>query len=213
MSNRNSTPEGSLRPPTLGAGHRLRSSAELPFPVSSGMASRPLRPASEIFTTPITQQEEIMDKATQQWIADIEQYESTLEEMAAATTDQDFKNELNAIEQWFRVLSEAERTAALFALLKQATQVQVRFFIQVLQQVASSHPVSGVLSPANFGDSGKFVYSSSLSRRLSLTLSDDVLCSQASRRAVCWHGAPTGSLCSWAQPLSTSPIPSTKATR
>jgi hypothetical protein len=64
--------------------------------------------------------------------------------------DQDFKDELSAIEQWFRVLSEAERTAALYALLQQTTQVQIRFFIQVLQQMGKSHPMSGVLSPANF---------------------------------------------------------------
>lgn len=90
------------------------------------------------------------DKVTQQWIADIDQYETTLEEMAAATLDQDFKDELSAIEQWFRVLSEAERTAALYALLQQTTQVQIRFFIQVLQQMGKNHPMSGVLSPANF---------------------------------------------------------------
>ena len=90
------------------------------------------------------------DKLAQQWIADIDQYETTLEEMAAATLDQDFKDELSAIEQWFRVLSEAERTAALYALLQQTTQVQIRFFIQVLQQMGKNHPMSGVLSPANF---------------------------------------------------------------
>lgn len=105
-----------------------------------------------------------MERAAQQWIADIDQYEVTLEEMAAATLDQDFKDELSAIEQWFRVLSEAERTAALYALLQQTTQVQIRFFIQVLQQMAKSHPVSGVLSPANFGEKGMLVYSRNMSR-------------------------------------------------
>jgi exonuclease VII large subunit len=95
-----------------------------------------------------------LDRAAQQWLADIDQYETTLEEMAAATLDQDFKDELSAIEQWFRVLSEAERTAALYALLQQTTQVQIRFFIQVLQQMAKSHPMSGLLSPANFGEKG-----------------------------------------------------------
>ena len=56
-------------------------------------------------------------------LADIDQYETTLEEMAAATLDQDFKDELSAIEQWFRVLSEPERTAALYALLQQFYQI------------------------------------------------------------------------------------------
>ena len=96
-----------------------------------------------------------MDQATQQWIEEIEQNETTLEEMAAATLDQDFKDELSAIEQWFKVLSEAERTAALYALLQQTTQVQIRFFTQVLQEMAKSHPMSGILSPANFGEKGQ----------------------------------------------------------
>ncbi|KAL8862958.1 MAG: hypothetical protein Q9178_000900 [Gyalolechia marmorata] len=117
-----------------------------------------MRPASEVYYNPSqhshsqSNHDDVMDKAAQQWIADIDQYEITLEEMAAATLDQDFKDELAAIEQWFKVLSEAERTAALYALLQQTTQVQIRFFIQVLQQMAKSHPMSGVLSPANFGE-------------------------------------------------------------
>lgn len=163
--NRNSIPEASktsLRPPsnsrTLGGSHQLRASADMSaFP--SPLSSRGMRPSSEVyFNQPSPNQsnnEDALDKAAQQWIADIDQYETTLEEMAAATLDQDFKDELSAIEQWFRVLSEAERTAALYALLQQTTQVQIRFFIQVLQQMSKSHPMSGVLSPANFGEKGE----------------------------------------------------------
>ncbi|KAI5808755.1 hypothetical protein DFH27DRAFT_238665 [Peziza echinospora] len=159
MSNRNSTPDqatSSLRPPAsrpLGSGHHLRASADMsafPSPLGSGR----IRPSSEIFLNPpsINQnpETEALDKAAQKWLADLEVYERTLEEMAAATLDQDFKDELSAIEQWFRVLSEAERTAALYALLQQTTQVQIRFFITVLQQMARSHPMSAILSPANF---------------------------------------------------------------
>lgn len=105
--------------------------------------------------------------------------------MAAASLDQNFKEELSAIEQcqsslvfdstskapWllqrahsfllkscpflpsplagFRVLSEAERTAALYSLLQESTQVQIRFFITVLQQMARSDPMSALLSPNN----------------------------------------------------------------
>lgn len=97
-----------------------------------------------------------MENAAQKWIAEIEQYEQTLEEMAAARMDQDFKDEVSAIEQWFRVLSEPERIAALYALLQQSSQVQIRFFIQVLQQMAKSLPMSGVLSPANLGEKGMY---------------------------------------------------------
>lgn len=162
-ANRNSTPEGSssLRPPparsSLGAGHHLRASADMGgFP--SPLASRGIRPASEIYFGRNNTQSgnpDEMERAAQQWLADIDQYETTLEEMATATMDQDFKDELSAIEQWFRVLSEAERTAALYALLQQTTQVQIRFFIQVLQQMSKSLPMSGVLSPANFGEKGR----------------------------------------------------------
>ncbi|KAF2743681.1 hypothetical protein M011DRAFT_471229 [Sporormia fimetaria CBS 119925] len=158
--NRNSTPEvsSSLRPPTsrssLGAGHHLRASADMGG-FSSPLANRGIRPASEVYfgrNNTNSGNPDEMERAAQQWLADIDQYENTLEEMATATLDQDFKDELSAIEQWFRVLSEAERTAALYALLQQTTQVQIRFFIQVLQHMSKSLPMSGVLSPANFGE-------------------------------------------------------------
>ncbi|MCJ1342403.1 Flap-structured DNA-binding and RNA-binding protein [Peltigera leucophlebia] len=164
IGNRNSTPDASnssLRPPSsrnVGSGHHLRASADMSAFAPSPLSSRSIRPSSEVYYNQSQQShnqnnvEDVLDKAAQQWIADIDQYEITLEEMAAATLDQDFKDELSAIEQWFKVLSEAERTAALYALLQQTTQVQIRFFIQVLQQMAKSHPMSGVLSPANFGE-------------------------------------------------------------
>ncbi|CCG83698.1 protein of unknown function [Taphrina deformans PYCC 5710] len=85
-----------------------------------------------------------------QWLADISYYEATLGDMATASLDQNFKEELGAIEQWFRVLNDAERTSALYSLLGQATQVQIRFLIMVLQQKANQDPLSDILSPANF---------------------------------------------------------------
>ncbi|KAI1755351.1 protein VTS1 [Xylaria castorea] len=159
--NRNSTPEAStassLRPPSsraVGTGSNLRASADMAALTGSSATSR-IRPSSDFYGQQgqgqgVADADSPQDKMTQQWIADIDQYERTLEEMATATLDQDFKDELSAIEQWFRVLAEAERTAALYALLKQTTQVQIRFFIQVLQQMGKNHPMSGVLSPANF---------------------------------------------------------------
>lgn len=89
------------------------------------------------------------DEAIDKWFEDLHHYEATLEEMAAASLDQSFKEELGAIEQWFRVLSEAERTAALYSLLQSSSQVQIRFFITVLQQMARSDPMTALLSPAN----------------------------------------------------------------
>jgi hypothetical protein len=165
--NRNSTPEASntstLRPPSsrqIGSGHHLRASADITTFGSPSLGSRgAIRPSSEVYfgqgNTGQSQSIDDLDKATQQWLADIDQYEATLEEMATATLDQDFKDELSAIEQWFRVLSEAERTSALYALLQQTTQVQIRFFIQVLQEMAKNHPISGILSPGSFGQKGQ----------------------------------------------------------
>jgi hypothetical protein len=155
-SEQSSNNAGSLRPPTTGSrpGHHLRASADMSGGFPSPMSGR-IRPSSEIFLNPpqIPQQNaetEALDKAAREWINDLETYENTLEEMASAALDQEFKDELSAIEQWFRVLSEAERTAALYALLQQTTQVQIRFFIQVLQQMAKSHPMSNLLSPNTF---------------------------------------------------------------
>ena len=166
IGNRNSTPEASqssLRPPSSrapGNGHALRASADMSPFSSSPLAGQSIRPSSEVYYSQTqrgqTQNhvEDAADKAAQQWIVEIDQYENTLEEMATATLDQDFKDELSAIEQWFKVLSEAERTAALYALLQQTTQVQTRFFVQVLQEMAKGHPMSGVLSPAGLNEKG-----------------------------------------------------------
>ncbi|KAI0823153.1 hypothetical protein BC628DRAFT_1384910 [Trametes gibbosa] len=105
------------------------------------------RPTSELlgsagmFQTPEAE-------AIDQWFETFQNYEATLEEMAAASLDVNFKEELSAIEQWFKVLSEAERTAALYSLLQHSTQVQIRFFITVLQQMARSDPMTALLSPA-----------------------------------------------------------------
>jgi hypothetical protein len=160
IGNRNSTPEASkptLRPPTSRAvaNPAVRASADMSsFP--SPLSARNIRPASEVLYNQQSQgSQDDSSKLGEQWIQDIEQYENMLEEMAAATLDQDFKDELSAIEQWFKVLSEAERTAATYALIQQTTQMQQRFFAQVLNQMSKSHPISGVLSPANFGEKGQ----------------------------------------------------------
>ena len=167
LGNRNSTPETShsLRPPasrnTLNNGHVLRASADMSGLGSSALSGQAIRPSSEVYPPRSHNQahaEDATDRAATQWIAEIEEFENTLEGMATATLEQDFKDELSAIEQWFKVLSEPERTAALYALLQQTTQIQNRFFIQVLQEMAKTHPVSGVLSPSTFSEKGKTCY-------------------------------------------------------
>ncbi|KOS14713.1 rna-binding protein involved in translatio [Malassezia pachydermatis] len=110
-----------------------------------GMGRGNMRPSSEML--PVGQQGTPETEVIDKWFEDLQNYEATLEEMAAASLDQNFKEELSAIEQWFRVLSEAERTAALYSLLQESTQVQIRFFITVLQQMARSDPVGAFISP------------------------------------------------------------------
>ncbi|KAL5501907.1 VTS1 [Sanghuangporus vaninii] len=125
-------------------------SSHRPAPINLNPPASPRpgtgRPTSELlgnsgmFQTPEAE-------AIDQWFENLQNYEATLEEMAAASLDVNFKEELSAIEQWFRVLSEAERTAALYSLLQHSTQVQIRFFITVLQQMARADPMTALLSP------------------------------------------------------------------
>ncbi|PAV16796.1 hypothetical protein PNOK_0686000 [Pyrrhoderma noxium] len=128
----------SLRPPSTSPSPSPAPNAP-PSPSSD-------RPTSELLGgTDMSQTPEF--EAIVQWFEDFQNYEATLEEMAAASLDVNFKEELSAIEQWFRVLSEAERTAALYSLLQHSTQVQIRFFITVLQQMARADPMTALLSP------------------------------------------------------------------
>ncbi|CAG8606937.1 16847_t:CDS:2, partial [Acaulospora colombiana] len=133
-----------------GSNPQYRQSADLSHLSQQPTNHRTSRPTSEIFSvnnhnTYQSPEAEAIDK----WFEDLQHYEQTLEEMATASLDQNFKEELSAIEQWFRVLSEAERTAALYSLLQHSTQVQIRFFITVLQQMARNDPMGALLSPAN----------------------------------------------------------------
>ncbi|KAM0751432.1 hypothetical protein T439DRAFT_356251 [Meredithblackwellia eburnea MCA 4105] len=121
-------------------------------------------------------------EAIDRWFEDLQHYEATLEEMATASLDANFKEELGAIEQWFRVLSEAERTAALYSLLQSSTQVQMRFFITVLQQMARSDPVAaGLMSPATVG--GPSMESQMEAKLTSLSLKSSVPPASPSRGA------------------------------
>ncbi|KAI8074251.1 uncharacterized protein B0P05DRAFT_547862 [Gilbertella persicaria] len=76
-------------------------------------------------------------EAIDRWFENIQRYEQMLEEMAAASLDQEFKDELQHINQWFRCRSDAERTAALYTVVQNASQIQIRFLITVLQRLAN----------------------------------------------------------------------------
>ena len=53
---------------------------------------------------------------------------------------------INLIFTGFQVLSDAERTAALYSLLQYFTQVQIRFFITVLKKMMRADPMTSLLS-------------------------------------------------------------------
>jgi len=69
------------------------------------------------------------------WVENFRKYEATLQEVTAASAGTKFKAELTTIEQWYKVLPEAERTASVYTLLQHSSQDQIRFYISVLQQM------------------------------------------------------------------------------
>ncbi|KAI9032289.1 hypothetical protein DFJ74DRAFT_653943 [Hyaloraphidium curvatum] len=77
------------------------------------------------------------------WFDELGHYERTLEAMSRAKRDDNFREELRAIEQWFTVLSDAERIAALHSLLQHANYVQLRFLMMVLQKLLKEHEKDG----------------------------------------------------------------------
>jgi hypothetical protein len=69
----------------------------------------------------------------------LDEYEVVLEDIGTTILDGDFMDELDAIKQWFLVLSESERTAAMHALLHQpTTATQACFFTFALNQITKN---------------------------------------------------------------------------
>jgi hypothetical protein len=58
---------------------------------------------------------------------EIEQYENTLEGMASSSLDKDFIKEYSAIEKWFKVLDDDERTYASYNLGRWMNREQLQF--------------------------------------------------------------------------------------
>lgn len=109
----------------------------LPRPFSDSLAAHYASPEA---------QGNFLDKASHvvvvdKWFEDLSLYEGTLHQIVHTQTDDAFKEELKAIQQWFNVLSENERTAALYSLLRNLNLEQIRFFMTVLQQMASKETV------------------------------------------------------------------------
>ncbi|KAJ2006298.1 Flap-structured DNA-binding and RNA-binding protein [Coemansia thaxteri] len=105
-----------------------------PGPPKAPFAAKSARPASEIFFAnaqhPLPEARHV-----DRWFESLSQFEDMLEDMAKVSLDPVFKDELNAIDQWFSVLLEPERTAALYSLMQHCSDLQIRFFITILQQM------------------------------------------------------------------------------
>lgn len=69
------------------------------------------------------------------WLENFRKYEATLKEVLKTSSELKFKTELSTMEQWFKVLPESERTAAVYALMQYSNQDQIRFFMTLLQQM------------------------------------------------------------------------------
>ncbi|OAC98828.1 hypothetical protein MUCCIDRAFT_134309, partial [Mucor lusitanicus CBS 277.49] len=55
--------------------------------------------------------------------------------------------EMQHVDQWYRYLTEAEKTATMYTLLQHSSQVQARFFINLLQQMVKRDPLYSLLTP------------------------------------------------------------------
>lgn len=79
------------------------------------------------------------DAITQQWLADIDEYDMALDELASATQDKEYVEEITIIkEEWCQLLSDAEKTATIYTLAQHTTERQIRFLLTVLQHMAKS---------------------------------------------------------------------------
>lgn len=99
------------------------------------------RPVSE-FGVPGQSWKSAESEAIDRFFEDLTYYERTLSSMAQAKSDDSFREELAAVEQWFAVLSEPERTTCLFSLVQHSSPMQVKFFMTVFAQMAQYDPIS-----------------------------------------------------------------------
>ncbi|KAF9528506.1 hypothetical protein CPB83DRAFT_854283 [Crepidotus variabilis] len=153
----------------------------------------------------------------QSFLKDFRKYESVIELMQKAAGDNKFKEELATIEQWFKVLNEPERNAAINSLVQHSTQDQLRFFQSLISSmikpeepkatpVAQEKPKLGKLSfrppSLNLPDLGSPVTPTPVTAKESATdeQSHDHHLSQALRQADASE-APA------AKDASTNPLP------
>ncbi|POW01594.1 hypothetical protein PSTT_12369 [Puccinia striiformis] len=133
-----------------------------------GSASHNVRPSSEMLGLSAQQQlhggASLEAEAIDKWFEDLQSYEATLEEMATASLDVSLRKRIRLLtdphrtnSSWVRssngsvfLVRRTYRCPILFVAI--VNQVQIRFFITVLQQMARSDPMTALLSPAPTGN-------------------------------------------------------------
>lgn len=126
-------------------GHRPRPSSEQTVPAhplpnaAQSSANRPFSDSAKYSS----KEAEVIDT----WFEDLDNYEKTLEQMSVMRLDENMKQELRAVNGWFLNQNECERTTILYTLIRHCSQLQVRFFLMVLQQMAMKDPIASLLSP------------------------------------------------------------------
>ncbi|CAO3639148.1 unnamed protein product [Cunninghamella echinulata] len=78
----------------------------------------------------------------EKWNEDLQQYDITLEKLSSL--ENNVKEEIKHVDQWFRYLNETERTATLYVLLQHSSPVQLRFFMTVLKQLSQQDPINDI---------------------------------------------------------------------
>ncbi|KAH8547989.1 hypothetical protein BGW37DRAFT_508640 [Umbelopsis sp. PMI_123] len=128
----------------------------------SSKIHRTVRPSSDIVQAADIYRHSLSPEAEaiDHWCENLQHYEQTVEAMATSKLDQKFKDDLNRVNEWFRLLCEAERTTALYSIVQHATQVQIRFLIAVLTKMANQDPLGALLSPGPNQDKDPFLPSS-----------------------------------------------------
>ncbi|ORX61951.1 hypothetical protein DM01DRAFT_300702 [Hesseltinella vesiculosa] len=103
-----------------------------------------MRPVSENMKREFkTNEASYLDKLSE----DLQQQQHTLESLAQAKLDPDVQDGIKHVDRWFRQLNDTEKTVLLYTLLQQASPLQARFLITILQPIGNEHPLHLYTAP------------------------------------------------------------------
>lgn len=90
----------------------------------------------------------LINTVIDRWFLDLTWYEQTLQDMSRAKASDAFAQELESIETRFAGMAVPEKTATVYSLLRTANQNQIRFFLQVLQGMATDSATADLKAKA-----------------------------------------------------------------